>query len=167
MIPKSGYRFSEKIMLKKQNKAKQRTNLNHFALVQPAVHNTGILRCVGCGCCGANRCRRRRRCGRGWRNGGLLRAVLNCCTCRRFLLGAWRSLTVGDEFCIAGRARPRRRIGGQATGPMRPVIRDKATAAREIEPKSEQSYRCNQPLGGHKACRMSRARVSIPIRRDG
>ncbi len=151
----------------KQAKAKQRTNLNHFALVQAAVHNAGILRCVTCGCCGANRYRRRRHCGRGWRDSGLRRAVLNRCTCRRLLLGIWRGLTVGDEFCIAGSARPRRHIGGQPAGPMRPVVGDKATAAREIKPKSEQSYRCNEPLGGHKACRMSRARVSIPIRRDG
>jgi len=32
MIPKSGYRFSEKIMLKQQAKAKCRFNKNQFAL---------------------------------------------------------------------------------------------------------------------------------------
>jgi hypothetical protein len=32
MIPKSGYRFSEKIMLKQQAKSKCQINQNHFAL---------------------------------------------------------------------------------------------------------------------------------------
>jgi hypothetical protein len=31
------------------------------------------------------------------------------------------------------------------------MIGDKAAAAREIKPKSEQSCRCNEPFGGHKA----------------
>ena len=35
MIPKSGYRFSEEIMLKQQAKAKYRINKNHFALAAP------------------------------------------------------------------------------------------------------------------------------------
>jgi len=35
MIPKSGYRFSEKIMLKQKAKAKCRINLNSFRFSAP------------------------------------------------------------------------------------------------------------------------------------
>jgi DNA-binding winged helix-turn-helix (wHTH) protein len=40
MIPKSGYRFSEKIMLKQQAKAKQRTNLKSFRFTAPPREST-------------------------------------------------------------------------------------------------------------------------------
>jgi DNA-binding winged helix-turn-helix (wHTH) protein len=40
MIPKSGYRFSEKIMLKQQAKAKQRTNLKSFRFSAPPREST-------------------------------------------------------------------------------------------------------------------------------
>jgi len=36
MIPKSGYRFSEKIMLKQQTKAKWRFNLISFRFSEPS-----------------------------------------------------------------------------------------------------------------------------------
>jgi hypothetical protein len=42
------------------------------------------------------------------------------------------------------------------------MIGDKAAAAREIKSKSEQSCRCNEPLGGHEGCRMPGARVYTP-----
>ena len=60
-------------------------------------------------------------------------------------------LAMGNEVAIARSTRPRRHIGGHAAGPMRPMIGDKAAAAREIKPKSEQSCRCDKPPGGHKA----------------
>jgi hypothetical protein len=172
MIPKSGYRFSEKIMLKRQAKAKQRLTQNHFALVQAAVHNAGILQHVVGRRCSAGRWRRRYRRGRRWREGSLRSAALNrCCRRRRLLLGVRLGvrpgLAVSDEFFIAGGARPRRHIGGQPAGPVRPMIGDKAAAAREIKSKSEQSCRCNEPLGGHEGCRMPGARVYTPIHRDG
>lgn len=122
-------------------------------LIQAAVHDAGILQCVRGGTCGADRCRRRR--SRGWRDGSLLRAALNRRGCRRLLPGLWRRLAMGNKFCIARSARPRRHVGGQPASPMRPMIGDKAAAAREIKPKSEQSCRCNEPLEGHKGCRMS------------
>jgi hypothetical protein len=172
MIPKSGCRFSEKIMLKRQAKAKQRLTQNRFALVQAAVHNAGILQHVVGRRCSAGRWRRRYRRGRRWREGSLRSAALNRrCRRRRLLLGVRLGVRLGlavcDEFLIAGGARPGRRIGGHAAGPMRPMIGDKAAAAREIKSKSEQSCRCNEPLGGHKGCRMSRARAYTPIRWDG
>jgi hypothetical protein len=40
MIRKSGYRFFEKIMLKERAKAKNRINLNRFALVAEPRHTT-------------------------------------------------------------------------------------------------------------------------------
>ncbi len=126
-------------------------------LIQAAVHNAGILRCISGGRGRADRCRRRRR-SRGRHNGALLRGVLDRRGCRRLLLGVWRSLAVGNEFCIAGSARPWRHIGGQAAGPMRPVVGDKATAAGETKSNSEESCRCNAPLEGHQGCRMSRAK---------
>ena len=131
-------------------------------LIEAAFHNAGIVQFVGGGSCGGDRWRRRWRRGR---EGSLLRAALNRRR-RRLLLGVWLGLAVSDEFRIAGGTRPGRHIGWQPAGPMRPMIGDKAAAAREIKPKSEQSCRCNEPLRGHKACRMSRARVFIPIRRD-
>ena len=137
-------------------------------LIEAAFHNAGILQLVGGGSCGGNRWRGRRGCGRRRREGSLLGAALNRRWCRRrFLLGVRIGLAVSDEFRIAGGARPRRRIGRQPARPMRPVIGDKAAAAREIKPKSEQSCHCNEPLRGHKACRMSRPGTYIPIRRDG
>ena len=140
-------------------------------LVEAAVHDTGILSCRGIRNRGAHRRRHCRRRGR-WRNGGLLRAALNgCCRRRRRLRGVRlrlrHRLAVSDEFCIAWGARPWRCVGRQPAGPMRPMIGDKTAAAREIKPKSEQSCCSNEPLGGHKGCRMSGARVYIPVCRDG
>jgi hypothetical protein len=45
MIPKSGYRFSEKIMLKQQAKAKSRFNLIPFRFSAAA---SGVTRCAAC-----------------------------------------------------------------------------------------------------------------------
>jgi hypothetical protein len=42
MIPKSGYRFSEKIVLKEQAKAKRRINPNHFALASNEPSTKGV-----------------------------------------------------------------------------------------------------------------------------
>jgi len=41
------------------------------------------------------------------------------------------------------------------------MVGDKAAAAREIERESDQSCRSNEPLGGHKACRMFGATISL------
>ena len=126
-------------------------------LIEAAVHDAGIVHSVVGGGRGADCCARWcRRGGRG-RNRSLLRATLSF-RGRRLLLGIWLGLAVGDEFRVAGGARPRRHIGRHAAGPMRPMIGDKAATAREIKPKSEQTCRSNEPLEGHKGCRMSRAR---------
>jgi hypothetical protein len=45
MIPKSGYRFSEKIMLKEKAKAKFQSTKNHFAL---ASSTRGAKSCATC-----------------------------------------------------------------------------------------------------------------------
>jgi recombinational DNA repair protein RecR len=45
MIPKSGYRFSEKIMLKQQAKAKSQFNLIPFRFSAAA---SGVTRCAAC-----------------------------------------------------------------------------------------------------------------------
>ena len=131
-------------------------------LIKAAPHHTGILQRTAVWSCVAGRRRlwcRRDRCWHdgcwgdgGWGDGywaarGLRHAVWR----RGLLLGVWRRLTVSDEFCIAGGAGPRRRIGRYSAGPMRPMIGDKAAAARKTKSNSEQSYRCNEPLGGHKA----------------
>ena len=135
-------------------------------LIKPALDHAGILPRVVVGIHRAER-RRLLRCDRRRRR-NLLRAGLNCrSTCGRLLLGLRRRLAVGDEFCIAGSARSRRHIGGHAAGPMRPMIGDKAAAARETKSKSEQSCRCNEPPKGHKAAGSLVRKGYIPTRRDG
>jgi hypothetical protein len=144
-------------------------------LIKAAVHHVGILRHVAIrnrgadwrsGWCGRGRYRR----GSALLDNALLDSVLLDATLNgraRFLLGLGRRLAMGDELRIAWAARPRRHIGGHAAGPMRPMIGDKAAAARQIKPKSEQSYRCNEPPRSHRGCQMSRSRIDIPMRRDG
>jgi hypothetical protein len=132
-------------------------------LIKAASHDVGILACRGVRTCGA---RRHWGCGRYgcWRRRDLLAGSLSCCRVRcRLLFGVWSSvrLAMRDELCIAWSARPWRRVGRQPAGPMRPMVGDKAAATREIERESDQSCRSNEPLGGHKACRMFGATISL------
>ncbi len=137
-------------------------------LIQAAVDDTRILPCCGVRSRRAYRHRRFCRWRRGRPSRGLRGAALNrCCWRRRFLLGirfVGNGLAVRDELRIARSARPRRRIGRQPARPMRPMVGDKAAAARKMKPKSEQSCRCNEPPGGHKVSRMPGAKFvhSVP-----
>ena len=136
---------------------KPASTFRDHALIKAAVHHAGILRNVAIRNRGADRRRRwcrRDRCRRcsPWLDGALNGGG------GRLLFDLWRSLAMGDEFAIARCARPRRHIGRHAAGPMRPMIGDKAAAARETKPKSEQSCRCNKPPRGHRGCRISGAR---------
>jgi hypothetical protein len=72
---------------------------------------------------------------------------------RRVLVG----LSMRYEFVIAGSARPRRHIGGHAASPARPMIGNRAGAARP-ERQTETEHRCcrNEPLGDHVSRRVAR-----------
>jgi hypothetical protein len=63
-----------------------------------------------------------------------------------------RGLTMRNEFIIARRSRPRRRIGRQPTGPMRPVIGDiagKRTTGAERCAKPQHNAWGNEPFDNH------------------
>ncbi len=164
-LPRSlGYRSSFPLGAFAGEATSEKSMLKQQTLVQAAVHDARILPRRAVRRRGAYR---RRRCcggrGRG-RSRDLRRASLNrCCRSRRFLLGVRfvrDGLAVRNELRVAWSARPRRRIDRQPAGPMRPMVGDKAPAAPEIERKSDQSCRSNEPLGGHKACRMFGATIS-------
>ena len=103
-----------------------------FAALRFAGQRTG-----GCNC----------RSGR-WRCTG--RRPVRGLGCRRGRI--LRGLTMRNEFIIAGRSRPRWRVGRQSTGPMRPAIGNiagKRTTGAERCAKPQHNACGNEPFDNH------------------